>query len=337
MPPHAPAFWQTDAGLAPRLLAPIAALWGEIAGRRMARPPTVEPAVPVVAIGNFVAGGAGKTPTTLALAHLLAACRERPAIVLRGYGGRVGGPHRVAIGDAPDLVGDEALLAAAVAPTFVGRDRGAATAAAAAAGASVVLFDDGFQNPTVAKRLSVVVVDAGAGIGNGRVLPAGPLRAPFAVQLAHADAVVVVADPDGADRAGPVVAAATAGGKPVFGATLQPVEPFRFAGRRLVGYAGIGRPGKVAATLRRLGADVVEFVAFPDHHVFGPDDARRLLALAARHGAGLVTTTKDRARLAGATDPALAALAAASEPLEIALVFDRIVDVTLFLTRGLRR
>lgn len=334
--PRAPDFWRDD-GLVPSLLRPAAALYGAVAGGRMRRRASVIPAVPVVAVGNFVAGGAGKTPTTLALAALLRACRERPAIVMRGYGGRTRGPHRVTPGDGADLVGDEALLAADAAPTIVARDRAAGAALAAADGASVVLFDDGFQNPRVEKTLSLVVVDAGYGIGNGRVLPAGPLRAPFEVQMACADAVVLIRDPAGSDRADAVRAAATRLRRPIFEAELKPVDAQRFAGWPVVGYAGIGRPDKVRATLEALGAEVRDFVAFPDHHVYGEADARDLLDRAARHGAQLVTTAKDYVRLSASAGEAVAALGAASDRLDVALVFDRAVDVTIFLTRGLRR
>lgn len=334
--PRAPAFWRTD-GTLPRLLAPAASLYGAISGGRMRRPPSVEPPVPVVAIGNLVAGGAGKTPTTLALAGLLRACHETPAIVMRGYGGSARRTHRVAPDDPASLVGDEALLAAAVAPTVVARDRAAGAALAAESGASVVLFDDGFQNPRVAKRLSLVVVDAGYGIGNGRVHPAGPLRAPFDVQMARADAVVLIRDPAGADHADGVRARAAALRRPVFEASLKPVDAQRFAGWPVVAFAGIGRPDKVRATLQGLGAEIRAFADFPDHHVYSEDDARRLLDLAERHGAQLVTTAKDWVRLGRPETEALIALKAASDRLDVALVFDRVVDVTIFLTRGLRR
>lgn len=334
--PRAPDFWRTDGALS-RLLAPAASLYGALSGGRMRRAPTVEPPVPVIAIGNLVAGGAGKTPTTLALAALLRACHETPAIVMRGYGGSARAPRHVSPNDPATLVGDEALLAVDVAPTVVARDRAAGAALAAEAGASVVLFDDGFQNPHVAKRLSLVVVDAGYGIGNGRVHPAGPLRAPFDVQMAHADAVVLIRDPGGIDRAETVRAEAARLRLSLFEAALKPVDAQRFAGWPVVAYAGIGRPEKVRATLVGLGAEIRAFVDYPDHHVYGEDDARHLLDLASRHGAQLVTTAKDWVRLGRPETAALAALKAASDRLDVALVFDRALDVTIFLTRGLRR
>lgn len=334
--PRAPDFWRDDRGLA-RLLQPLGLVYGAVAAARLRRPPSVEPPVPVIAVGNLVAGGAGKTPTTLALAQLLRACRETPAIVMRGYGGTAKAPRRVAVDDAAALVGDEALIAAAIAPTVVARDRAAGAALAAADGATVVLFDDGFQNPRVAKRLALLVVDAGYGVGNGRVIPAGPLRAPVAAQLPLADAVIVIRDPAGADRSAALRAEAAALDIPLFEAALKPVDAARFAGWPVVGYAGIGRPDKVAATLRAIGARLCDFVAFPDHHVFTEQDARRLIDLAVRNGAQLVTTAKDLARLGRPAEGALAALRLASDQLDVALAFDRVVDVTAFLTRGLRR
>lgn len=334
--PRAPEFWHHD-GLLPRLLAPAGALYGAVSARRMRRPPTVTPDAPVIAVGNLVAGGAGKTPTTLALAHLLHACHETPAIVMRGYGGSTIGPHRVDAADTAALVGDEALLAAAAAPTVVARDRAAGTALAVEAGATVVLFDDGFQNPTVAKRLSVLVVDAGYGIGNGRVIPAGPLRAPLDAQMPFADAVVMIRDAAGADHGAEVRARAAVLGRPVFEASLKPVDAQRFSGWPVVAYAGIGRPEKVADTLKALGAEVRAFVAFPDHHVYREEDATRLIELARQHGAQLVTTAKDWVRLGQPETGALAALKAASDRLDVALVFERVLDVTIFLTRRLRR
>ncbi|MGQ9370381.1 tetraacyldisaccharide 4'-kinase [Azospirillum sp. ST 5-10] len=287
-----PAFWYRPAGALAGLLTPAGALYG-LAGRlRQGRVAPQRAAVPVLCVGNLVAGGAGKTPVAIAL---LAALADRGIVahaLTRGHGGRERGPLAVDLArhDAA-AVGDEALLLAAHAPTWVSRDRVAGAAAAAAAGAGAVVMDDGFQNPHLHKDLALVVVDGAVGFGNGRLIPAGPLREPVARGLARADAVVVT----GEDRAG---VAALAAPLPVLHVRLQPAASAAgLAGRRVLAFAGIGRPEKFVATLREIGAVVVDAVAFPDHHPYAPDEVMRLIDRAAARGAVPVTTAKDAARL----------------------------------------
>jgi tetraacyldisaccharide 4'-kinase len=288
--PPAPEFWDRS-GLAARLLQPFA--WGHAAAgaarRALARPWRAP--VPVLCVGNLVVGGAGKTPVVLDLARRFAAAGRRPQILSRGYGGHLAGP--VAVDPARHgaaEVGDEPLLLAAAAPTWVARDRAAGARAAVAAGADLLLLDDGFQNPALAKDLSLVVVDGGYGFGNGRVLPAGPLREPVAAGLGRADAVVLM----GEDRAGvlPLVA-----GRPVLRARLAPADPGAVAGRRVVAVAGIGRPSKFFATLEAAGATIAARRAFADHHAYAEGELAALAGLAAAHDAALVTTAKDAAGL----------------------------------------
>ena len=291
---RAPEFWRGDggklAGLAGGLLAPLGTAW-DAAGRlrrAVARP--YRAAVPVICVGNLVAGGAGKTPVVLSLALLLMP-DHAVQIVTRGHDGRLGGPVRVdpARHDA-GAVGDEALLLAAQAPCWVARDRAAGVCEAAADGATVILLDDGFQNPSVAKDLSLVVVDADYGFGNGKVIPAGPLREAVAAGLARADAIVLVGD-------GAMPPAVRECGRPVLRATLEPAGGERFAGKRVVAFAGIGRPEKFFALLRRLGAEIVAAHPFADHHPFAEAEIARLRREAERAGARLVTTAKDWVRL----------------------------------------
>ncbi|MEJ1157748.1 tetraacyldisaccharide 4'-kinase [Prosthecomicrobium sp. N25] len=311
---RAPAFWQTG-GWPARLLAPLGRLYGTVTLARMRRPAGYRPPVPVVAIGNLVLGGAGKTPSAILVARLLEADGRRPVVVSRGYGGRLAGPLRVdpQLHGAGD-VGDEPLMMARRGlAVMVSRDRAAGVRAAVAAGADVVVLDDGFQSPAVAKDLSILVVDAEAPVGNGLVFPAGPLRAPVGPQLAAAHLVLAIGEGELPDLLRAV-------GRPVLAGRLAARESTRFAGRRLLGYAGIGRPAKVAATLRACGADLAGFEAFPDHHVFSEADARRLLHAAGRAGAGLVTTEKDAARLGGRATGPLADLAKASDVLAVDLV-----------------
>jgi len=289
---RAPEFWQRD-GLWPRLLEPAG--WA-LAGagrlrRRLAHPLTLS--IPVLCVGNLVAGGTGKTPVALALAQHLQARGIRVHCLTRGYGGAEAGPLAVdpARHDAR-AVGDEALLLAAVAPTVVARDRAAGGRLAVARGAGLIVMDDGFQNPGLAKDLSLLVVDGAVGFGNGRLLPAGPLREPIEGGLARAQAVVLI----GPDESG--VARRVAGTLPILGARLA-TDPDWAAlrGRRVVAFAGIGRPQKFFAALEAHGIAMVERVPFADHHQFGADDIARLDRLAAGADAILVTTAKDAVRL----------------------------------------
>lgn len=288
---RAPEFWRRD-GLAPTLLAPLA--WGfEAAGR--ARRSIVRPVrapVPVVCVGNLVAGGAGKTPVAIGVGARLAERGRSIHFLTRGYGGRARGPLRVdpTRHTARD-VGDEALLLAAIAPTWVARDRPAGANAAAAAGAGVVVMDDGFQNPAIAKDLSLVVIDSGYGFGNGRVIPAGPLREGVAGGLARADAVVLVGASGRDERL-------AAYDLPVLHAEVEPAPGSEaLAARPVLAFAGIARPEKFFATLGGMGCRLVGRHAYPDHHRYTADEIMRLCEAAHEKGATPVTTEKDYVRL----------------------------------------
>ncbi|MEM1385662.1 MAG: tetraacyldisaccharide 4'-kinase [Pseudomonadota bacterium] len=297
---YAPDFWWTDPS-APdwkaRALAPTAALWrlGAAIRQWRARPQSVP--VPVLCIGNVVAGGAGKTPLTAAIVRRLEAAGRRPHVLSRGYGGRVRGPHRVNPGsDRFDMVGDEPLTLAHLAPTWIARDRQLGAVAAAEAGAGVIVMDDGFQNPHLAKTASVLVVDAKQGFGNGRVIPAGPLREPVAEGVARADAVVVIGTP--ADTEALLTLWPTLRDRPVVQAEMRPLPTgLPLAGEPVVAFAGIGRPEKFFATLAGMGAQLLVREAFPDHHRYSESILWRLRRTAERHGAMLVTTEKDAVRL----------------------------------------
>jgi tetraacyldisaccharide 4'-kinase len=312
----APAFWSDPAAAAGRLLAPLGVVVGAATLARMGRP-GARAAVPVICIGNPTVGGAGKTPAAQWIAGLLAARGRHPFILTRGYGGRLAGPVLVdpALHSAAD-VGDEPLLHARRFPAVVARDRPAGAALAVAGGADVIVMDDGFQNPALAKDVTILVVDGATGLGNGRVLPAGPLRAPFAPQLARADALLVV----GAGAAGEALAAATrAIGRPVLhGRLVVEAEMAAWlAGRDVLAFCGIGRPAKFAETLGAAGTRNAVLRPFADHHVYGEADAERLLAEAERTGLPLVTTEKDAVKLSGS--PALERLAAATRVVGVRL------------------
>jgi tetraacyldisaccharide 4'-kinase len=288
---RAPAFWDADGALA-RALVPASWLWSAGARLREATATPFRAPIPVICIGNFTVGGAGKTPVALAIGARLAAAGRRVAFLTRGHGGRLAGPVAVdpAMHDA-EAVGDEPLLLAAVAPTLVARDRAAGARAAAAAGATALVMDDGLQNPGLAKDLALAVIDGETGFGNGRVVPAGPLRESVARGLARADAAIIVGD----DRAG--LAAALPARLPALRARLAPENGEAFRGARVAAFAGIARPEKFFATLRALGAELVEARGFADHHRYGAGEVEALLDAATRSGARLVTTAKDAARL----------------------------------------
>jgi len=292
---RAPAFWAPGHYWLPTLLSPLSLLY-EIAGRvRRATANPARPAVPVICLGNITVGGAGKTPATLAVAGHLKAHGRHPHILTRGYGGSVKGPLRVDPNHSAREVGDEAVLLARIAPTWVGADRVETARFAIAAGADVLVMDDGFQNPDLAQDLSFLVVDGGFGLGNGRVLPAGPLRERPADALARATAVIYIVDPGG-DAAGPPPPGIER--VPVFPARLEPTpEAAVFVDHPVVAFAGIGRPAKFFNTLRAMGIRVVESYGFPDHHVFTSDDMMTLIDAAVARDAKLVTTEKDAVRL----------------------------------------
>ncbi|PLX36168.1 MAG: tetraacyldisaccharide 4'-kinase [Hyphomicrobiales bacterium] len=316
-----PSFWWRPAGLLSTLLAPLGLPYGFVTTSRMRRKARHRSSVPVICVGNFVAGGAGKTPVAIAIGALLTTRGKMPAFLSRGYRGTLAGPVEVATGThSAAEVGDEPLLLARAGRTVVAADRKAGADAIGTAPGTVIVMDDGFQSPTLAKTLSLVVVDGAVGIGNGACVPAGPLRAPLAAQLPRADAIVILGTGDAGEEFAIRAAAAR---KPVFHATLVPDEAARsLAGKKVLAYAGIGRPEKFVTTLQALGADVVALKAFPDHHGFSEADARELLAEADRLGALLVTTQKDAVRLSGATQDALRRLHAESTVVSVSCRFE---------------
>lgn len=293
-----PAFWYRPRSPQSLVLGPLGALYGAVTARRMARE-GVDAGIPVICVGNYHVGGAGKTPTVLALARLLRELDETPVVLSRGYGGRLKGPVMVDRDrhGAAD-VGDEPLMMARDVPVAVARDRLDGVALAKSQGATVILMDDGFQNPQLAKDASLIVIDAARGLGNGRVFPAGPLRAPLGPQLARTDALIVIGEGHAADALAADIAAR---GRPVLRAQLQPdaASLAALAGRRVFAFAGIGDPERFFRTLRAAGIEVAATRAFADHHVFADDEIAALTTRARRDGLTLVTTEKDLARLRG--------------------------------------
>ncbi len=276
---RAPDFWQND-GLAATLLAPAGWLWS-LGARLRAGGAGQRAPVPVICVGNLTVGGAGKTPVAAAIAQLLPGAH----FLSKGYGGAEIGPLLV---DPHHhdyrQVGDEPLLLAEIAPCWVAKDRVAGAIAAAAAGARCLIMDDGFQDPSLVKDLSLLVVDGHVGFGNGHCMPAGPLREPISLGLRRTDAVIVL----GEDRRN---ISAQVAPLPVI------AEAQVLAGRKVVAFAGIGRPAKFFRTLEHLGAHLVEAYAFPDHHPYHPHEIAELQKAALPHNAILITTSKDSVRV----------------------------------------
>jgi tetraacyldisaccharide 4'-kinase len=312
-----PAFWWTDHSAAAALLAPIGVCYGAIAAQRMARRGRSAP-VPVICVGNFTLGGAGKTPTAIALARLILESGRCPFFLSRGYGGRVAGPIRIEHHSAVD-VGDEPLLLGRVAPTIVARDRLAGALMAAKGGADTIVMDDGLQNPSVHKDLAIAVIDGRRGIGNGHIFPAGPLRAPLEAQLDRVGAVFLVGSAGrSAERA---IDVARRRGLPVFHGDLRPAPGAvaTLAGRPVLAFAGIADPDKFFATLEAHGIPIAVRKSFPDHHRYAVGEMAALMASAQREGLTLVTTEKDIVRMSG--DPAAFELMRQAAVLSVDLTF----------------
>lgn len=345
VPLDEPAWWYDpgDARIV-RLLHPLEWLYTRQVVRRLEARQPYRSRLPVICVGNFTAGGTGKTPLTLHLVQGLAGMGERPAILTRGYGGRLKGPHWVdARADSAREVGDEPLLLARAAPTLIARDRraGAIAIETAPEDYSVIVMDDGLQNPALVKDLTLAVVDARRGMGNGHVIPAGPLRAPLEVQLPLTDAIVLNGPPavTSAEQPGQDDDVETALGKggnsatrlatlrrefpgPVLAARTQAAGDLSWlAGQPVIAFAGIANPERFFSLVESCGGRILERHAFKDHHSFSEEDAHRLLAVARAAGASLVTTEKDHVRLCGAGTN-VGELARRARVLAIRLVFE---------------
>jgi tetraacyldisaccharide 4'-kinase len=305
-----PDFWTRSdlvSQLAVALLTPFGWLYGDSVKYRAEHTIPYRSSAKVVCVGNLTAGGTGKTPVAIAIARLLIARGAKPAFLSRGYGGRVRGPAFVTPDDRATHVGDEPLLLAGVAPVVVSSDRAAGAKLAEEHGFDTLIMDDGHQNFTLAKDLSLIVVDAEAGFGNRRVLPAGPLREPIGQGLQRADAVIVSGDGNAPQLPGFK--------GPLLRAKLVQSSDIALRERRVVAFAGIGRPEKFFAALRAQGATLAEERAYDDHHVYTQSEMARLKARARAEKAMLVTTEKDYVRLTPAEREGII-------PLPVQTVFD---------------
>jgi tetraacyldisaccharide 4'-kinase len=288
---RAPEFWTGNtpaAKFCAAMLAPIGTVYGISIRWRAARARPYRPRAHVLCVGNLTAGGTGKTPAAITIASRLARL-GKIVFLTRGYRGRLTGPVVVDCQwhSAADI-GDEALLLARHAPTIVARNRAAGAQLADELGAEFIVMDDGFQNFQIAKDMAIIVVDAAIGFSNGKVIPAGPLREPVQSGLARADAIILTGD--GSPEFPPFP-------RPILRANLIPQSPELFRGRKVLAFAGIGRPQKFFDMLTRHGAELVGSTAFPDHHPYSSDELEALAARAQSANALLVTTEKDYVRI----------------------------------------
>jgi tetraacyldisaccharide 4'-kinase len=298
-PMRAPDFWQTGLGPWPHILAPLGCLYGAIglAERFITR--TQASGVPVICIGNLTAGGTGKTPVALNICNRLQSLGIDAHFLSRGYGGHLPGPVRIdPEHHTVEDVGDEPLLLAHSNPAWVARNRIQGARAARAAGANALILDDGFQDPHIAKDLSLIVIDGASGFGNGRLIPAGPLRETVTHGLGRADGVIIM----GEDRLGMAGKLKNAfQGLPIMNAHLRPVlTPSPYKGKKIMGFAGIGRPEKFRETLLAIGAELESFYGFPDHHPYVDREIAILLEKAKELDAIAITTAKDHVRITDA-------------------------------------
>jgi tetraacyldisaccharide 4'-kinase len=316
---EAPPFWWEKPDWRARALTPVSALYGAIAGRRMRNAKRASATIPVICVGNFTVGGAGKTPTSIALARAAKQMGHTPGFLSRGYGGSLDATtlvdrerHRA------DAVGDEALLLAAEAMTVISRRRVDGARKLAEEGADLIIMDDGFQSARLTLDFALVVIDTRRGIGNGHLVPGGPVRAPIKEQMRQLSAILKVGNGEAADA---LVRQAARAGKPIHVASIEPRPDESLAGKNVLAYAGIADPEKFYRTVRAVGGLVAKTRSFPDHHYFTEDEITGLLDEAKLEWLVLATTAKDAARLVGHPGPA-AELLQKSKIVEIDMVFD---------------
>lgn len=302
MASEAPPFWWDKPDWRAWALYPASAIYGAFAARGLKRGRREKVDLPVLCIGNFTVGGAGKTPVAIALANELIRRGHRPGFLSRGYGGSLTGTHLVdPENDSARLTGDEPLLLARQAPVVVSASRAAGARILAEQGCDFIIMDDGFQSARLHYDYALLVVDAVRGLGNGHVIPGGPVRAPLVDQLRHASAVMKLGEGNGADRA---IRMAARAARPVFQAAAIPLSGSGIEGWKLLAFAGIGDPQKFFKTAAAIGGEVVQTRSYPDHHLFSDEELGELIDLANGQGLELVTTAKDAVRLRHGTERA---------------------------------
>ncbi len=333
MTSEAPPFWWTRADWRAWALWPASLIYGAVAGHRMATAKREPMPVPVLCVGNLTVGGAGKTPTVIALCRAAVRRGLKPGVLSRGHGGSIHHAHLVNLSvDSARQVGDEPLLLARHAPVAVTPDRAAGARLLIEEGCDFLIMDDGFQSARIHYDLALIVIDARRGTGNGHIIPAGPVRAPMVQQMRFADAVLAIGE---GGAAGKVIRAAARAGKPVYTAVMRTENAQEIAGRSFLAFAGIGDPAKFFDSARLAGADLVATRAFGDHHLYSEDDIGELAEAAERAGADLLTTEKDAVRLASGP-VGLRTFAATVSVLKISVEFERddIPDAIISAAQG---
>lgn len=319
MASEAPPFWWQKPDWRAYALYPASAVYAAVARRRMTHAKREKIDIPVLCVGNFTVGGAGKTPVAIALAKQAKRMRLSPGFLSRGFGGSFPAPHVVdAHHDSARHVGDEPLLLAEHAPVAVTPDRAAGARLLASRGCDLVIMDDGFQSARIHMDYALLVIDGRRGVGNGHIIPGGPVRAPLVHQLRFAQGLLKIGEGDAANH---IIRMASRAGRPVYEAHNEIRDPGQFAGRRFLAFAGIGDPEKFFQTVRNAGGAVEMTRTFPDHHFFSKDDLADLAATAKGKGLDLITTTKDAVRLRTGNAHERE-FAANLNVLEIDLVFD---------------
>ncbi len=293
---EAPPFWWRESDWRAWLLLPFSSAYGAVARHRLVNAPRHPVDAPVLCVGNLTVGGSGKTPLAIALANHARGMMLKPGFLSRGHGGSVGAPHLVdADHDSARHVGDEPLLLARAAPTAVTADRRAGAELLLSEGCDFIIMDDGFQSARIHIDYSLIVVDARRGIGNGHVIPAGPMRAALVDQMRFADGVLRLGEGEAAEK---VIRHASRAGRPVYDATIRAAAPPAIAGRGCLAFAGIGDPQKFFDTVANVGARAEITSNFPDHHFYSDYDIEELVQTAEARDLLLATTAKDAARLA---------------------------------------
>jgi len=334
LPGEAPPFWWSRSDWRAWALWPVSAVYGAVASYLMRRAPRVQVAAPVLCVGNFTVGGEGKTPVAIALAKTAIAMGHCPGFLSRGHGGSHEGLHMVdADTDSARLVGDEPLLLARTAPTVVATDRAEGARRLIDEGCDLLIMDDGFQSAKLHMDFALMVVDARRGLGNGHVIPGGPLRAPLDRQMRYVDAVLTMGKGDGADY---VIRRTSRAGRQLFAAGVQPVNGAEFKGRRVLAFAGIGNPVKFYDTLRSVGAEIVGTRSYPDHHAFTDEELSELLEEAEAANLLPVTTDKDLVRISNGM-PHADAYKGRIRSLSIEAVFEEVQTPTRIIQQALTR
>lgn len=318
-----PSWWQNETGrILPKYLSPLGKVYGAVVKARFRYTKQYESKLPVLCVGNFTQGGTGKTPISLKIASMMQAEGWDPTFLSRGYKGKLAGPILVdsEIHTAAE-VGDEPLLLSRGAPTIVAKSRVEGIWLIEQRHNNFVIMDDGFQNPSVRKNISIIAIDSATGLGNHRIFPAGPLRAPLEFQLAHADAIVITGGH--ATNLEDELKERYNFKNPIISGRLRPSSDTSWVKEKpILAYAGIARPEKLFDSLVKAGGKVIRRIPFPDHHQFTTKDADHLTKLALADDLQLITTEKDLARIGDDKGHQLRALKRLSRAFPVEFAFD---------------